>query len=242
MSIYEKITRSRQAGKKLFALLIDPDKFNPLAVKAAAAARADIILLGGSRIRKGSFQRCVSAVKSLTGIPLVIFPGSHRQVSSGADALLLLSLISGRNAEYLIGQHVRAAPAIKRSRTEVIPTGYMLINGARVSATQRVTRTRPIPANHIRQAVSTALAGELLGMKLIYLEAGSGARSTVPARLLREVRKSISVPLIAGGGIDSPRKAMQVLQAGADVVVVGNGAEKNISLIAEISELVHRFR
>lgn len=240
--IYAKILEAKKKRKKLFALLIDPDKFSPEAIRCANRSKADYILVGGSSLQKRNFRQCIAWIKSSTQIPLVIFPGSREQISEKADAIFLLSLISGRNPDFLIGEHVAAAQKLKRSGIEIIPTGYILVNGGTVSTTQKVTRTAPIGSSDTALAVSTALAGELLGMKLIYLEAGSGAKRSVNERAIRAVNRNISVPLITGGGIDSGKKAKKALSAGADMIVVGNAAEKNIAIISEISDIVHNFR
>lgn len=233
--IYSYILKSRRKGRKLFAVLIDPDKFNPDVVREANRNRVDLIFIGGSGLRKEKFHACIRTVRRLSRIPLVIFPGGREQVSEKADALLLLSLISGRNPDYLIGEHIRAARQLRRSRLEILPTGYILVDGGILYSTRRVSKTIPIAIRNTSLAVSTAMAGELLGMKLIYLEAGSGAKSPLKPAMIRAVRRTIRVPLIAGGGIDSARKAQQAWRAGADIVVAGNAIEKDINLLHQIA-------
>jgi putative glycerol-1-phosphate prenyltransferase len=240
-SILEGIVSASRSGRKLFALLIDPDKFSPRAITAAHRAKADLLLVGGSHITNGNFERCIASLRRSSKIPVVIFPGNAFQVSSKADGILFLSLISGRNPDLLIGQHVLAAPVLKKSRLEIIPTGYMLIDGGRTSSAAYISHTLPIPADKTDIAVSTAVAGELLGLRLLYLEAGSGARFPVSAALIREVKKNVRVPVIAGGGIRTPAAARKACAAGADVIVVGNAAEKNASVITAIASAVHRF-
>ncbi len=240
--VYNFILKNRQKGKKLFSVLVDPDKFSPEVIREANKAKVDFIFIGGSKIKNGSFQRCAGAIRRLTRIPLVIFPGSNDQISEKADAILLLSLISGRNPDYLIGEHIKAAQQLKRSRLEIIPTGYILIGGGKKISTQAVTRTSPIKSTDVKLAVSTAIAGELLGMKLIYLEAGSGTSSPLNTSLVKTVRKNISAPIIAGGGIDSAEKAVQLCKAGADLIVVGNAIEKNTTLVSTISKAIKSFR
>lgn len=234
---FKRTTQSR------LAVLVDPDRqdINTLQKLAelAANARVDFFFVGGSLLLENRFEETLAFLKSHTAIPVIIFPGNNYQVSAKADAILLLSLISGRNPEFLIGQHVIAAPAIKQAGIQVWPTGYLLIDGGRISTTSYITQTVPIPNDKPDIAVATALAGEQLGLKLIYLEAGSGASNTVSATLIREVKKSISIPLIVGGGIRSAAQAEEVCNAGADVVVIGNVLEKEPELLMEISLAVH---
>ncbi len=230
------------ASKKL-AVLIDPDRQQEpqllALIKQAAAAKVDFFFVGGSLLMEDVFEKTIAFVKANSDIPVVIFPGNNYQLSAQADALLMLSLLSGRNAEYLIGQQVVAAPAIKAAGLETMATGYLLIDGGRISTTSYITQTVPIPHDKPDIAVATALAGEMLGMQLIYLEAGSGAINHVPEAMIRAVKKSISVPLIVGGGIRSSEAAEAVCRAGADVIVVGNVLEKEPELLMEISLAVH---
>lgn len=237
-TIYRHILSKKKKGKKLFSVLVDPDKFSPEVIREAHRAKVNFIFIGGSKIKNGNFHHCVATIRKLTNIPLVIFPGSREQVSEKADAILLLSLISGRNPDYLIGEHIKAAKQLKRSKLEIIPTGYILIGGGKKISTQTVTRTSPIRSSDKELAASTAIAGELLGMKMIYLEAGSGTTKPLDPALVKEVRKNISAPLIAGGGIDSAEKAVTLCKAGADMIVVGNAIEKNSKLVSEISKLI----
>ncbi len=237
-SIYDILLKAKRQRKKLFAVLIDPDKFNPEVILEANRSKVDLLFIGGSGLSRKRFHRCMNAVKKQTNIPVVIFPGGREQVSDKADAILLLSLISGRNPDYLIGEHIRAAQQLKRSKLEIIPTGYILVNGGKKYTTQKVTRTAPIGTARTVLAANTALAGELLGMKLIYLEAGSGAKKPIRGEMIRMVKNNISIPLIAGGGIDSPQKARALWRAGADVVVVGNAIEKDCTLVKKIAAAV----
>lgn len=238
--IYEKLLQKKS---KQLAVLIDPDKQTAQGlselIKLAETCRADFFFIGGSLLMDDSFERTIAFVKEHSAIPVIIFPGNNYQVSARADALLFLSLISGRNAEYLIGQHVLAAPVIKEAKIETIPTGYLLIDGGRISTTSYITQTVPIPNDKPDIAVATAMAGEMLGMKLIYLEAGSGAENTVSAEIIKAVKKHIAVPLIVGGGIRTGEMAEGICQAGADVIVVGNVLEKEPELLMEISLAVH---
>ncbi len=216
-------------------ILIDPDKYNPDLIKNANHCKVAYIFVGGSVIKNNNFEKTIKSIKSLTKIPLIIFPGDENQVSKYADAILMLSLLSGRNAEYLIGKHVKAATKIKASKLQVIPTGYMLIDGANKSTTQKITNTKPLTDK--KEIIETAIAGELLGKKLIYLEAGSGAKKTLTNSLITSVKKNISIPLIVGGGINSTSKAKQILKANPDYMVVGNALEQNENLLIELSNL-----
>ena len=241
-NVYQNILNAKH---KLLAVLIDPDKQTEASliqlVQHAENCKVDLFFVGGSLLVEDSFERTVASIKQHSNIPVVIFPGSNYQVSGKADALLFLSLISGRNAEYLIGQHVTAAPIIKEHKLETIATGYMLIDGGRISTTSYITQTVPIPADKPDIAVATALAGQMLGMKMIYLEAGSGANAHVSPSMINAVKQHINIPLTVGGGIRSAEHAEAVCQAGADVIVVGNVLEKEPELLMEISLAVHEF-
>jgi phosphoglycerol geranylgeranyltransferase len=241
-NVYLSIISSKKKGKKLFAVLVDPDKFSPDVIRESHKAKVDFIFIGGSRLKRPNFHHCVASIRKHTGIPLVIFPGSGEQISDKADAILLLSLISGRNPDYLIGEHIRAARQLKRSKLEIIPTGYILIGGGKNISTQVVTRTAPINRTDRNLIVSTAIAGELLGMKMIYLETGSGSGSPLNSSTMKKVRKNISVPVIAGGGIDSPEKAIKLCLAGADMIVVGNAIEKDSTLVKQISKAIRSIK
>lgn len=240
---YQNIVKSKAEGKKLFAVLIDPDKFESTdIVKKADAAGVDFIMVGGSILSNGNFENCIQAIKKSTSIPVIIFPGNHLQISDAADAILLLSLISGRNPELLIGKHVIAAPLLKASELEILPTGYILIESGKQTAASYMSNTNPIPQDKAEIAMCTALAGEQLGLKLIYMDAGSGAMNTVGENMISKVSKAISIPLIIGGGINSSEKALLACQSGADIVVVGNALETDSSLIASISKTIHSFK
>lgn len=230
-------------GIKQLAVLIDPDSIPDEAMlvrtcQQSNAAKADLILVGGSLITNGFFERCISIVKQETDIPLILFPGSIMQIDAHADAILLLSLISGRNPDMLIGKHVLAAPTLKKSGIEILPTGYMLIDGGNHTSVSYMSNTTPIPADKSSIAACTAMAGEMLGLKLIYMDAGSGAKNPIPEKLIREVKDSISVPLFVGGGMRTPESVKAACEAGADIVVVGNAIEKDPSLIAKLVEAV----
>jgi putative glycerol-1-phosphate prenyltransferase len=237
---YLSVLEARKKQKKQFALLIDPDKFKSLdIIKHAEDSRVDCIMIGGSIISSGNFELCVATIKEKTKIPIVIFPGNYLQISNKADAILLLSLISGRNADFLIGSHVTAAPQLRASNLEIIPTGYMLIGDSRQTSASYMSNTNPIPSDKDDIAMSTAMAGEMLGLKLIYLDAGSGAKAPVKESMIKKVRENINVPIIVGGGIDNEAKAILACKMGADIIVVGNAAEKNIKVIKKISAAIH---
>ncbi|MCK5821695.1 MAG: geranylgeranylglyceryl/heptaprenylglyceryl phosphate synthase [Bacteroidales bacterium] len=226
--------------EKGFALLIDPDKsdqeYLEKCVSLAVKAQAKFILVGGSLVFN-HLGPVFQQLRQMTDLPLVLFPGSALQVSSEADSILFLSLISGRNPEYLIGNHVIAAPFVKKHKLEVIPTGYMLINGGQTTTVEYISQTMPIPDNKPDLAVATALAGEMLGHKLIYMDAGSGALRPIPKQIISAVSNAISVPLIVGGGIRSAAEALLAYEAGADIIVVGNRVEENPEFLTEVMEV-----
>ncbi len=242
--MYKQIIDKKLKGKKQLALLIDPDKtgLNDLKklTELVNLTPPDFILVGGSLISQNT-DEIIKTLKSLVNIPVILFPGSSFQVSSYADGILFLSLLSGRNPEFLISHHVSAAPLIKSSGMEVISTGYLLIDGGKVSSVEYMSNTKPIPAEKTDLAAATALAGEMMGMKMLYLEAGSGAANVVPPSLIQKVRTQVSVPLIVGGGLNSSETIMAACKAGADIVVVGNAFEKNPELLKEFVDVIRRF-
>lgn len=241
--ILQKIVQQSKQGKKMFALLVDPDKFEgPETITIAAKNKADLILVGGSLITNGNVENCIETIKKNCSIPVLLFPGNHLQISKKADGILFLSLISGRNPDLLIGQHVLAAPQLKKSKLEILPTGYMLIESGKITSAQYMSGTMPIPRQKNDIALCTALAGEMLGLKLIYMDGGSGAEQPVSASMIKKVKNSLSIPLIIGGGINTVSKAVQACEAGADVIVVGNAAEKDPSLLKGIIHAVHQFK
>ncbi len=230
-------------GGKQLAVLIDPDSVTgeqQLAdtCKICQAAGVDLILVGGSLITNGFFDRCISVIKASTTIPVIIFPGNIMQVNPEADAILFLSLISGRNPDLLIGKHVLAAPVLKKSGIEVIPTGYMIVDGGRITSVSYMSNTTPIPADKSAIAATTALAGEMLGLQCIYMDAGSGALNPIPLEMIKAVRENITVPLFVGGGIRTPEQARAACDAGADIVVVGNAIEKSPELIPLLKQAI----
>ncbi len=228
LNVYKKIL---DAKKTLLAALIDPDKFEDKVVTkiidAANNSQIDLIFVGGSLVQT-DITATISVIKARTNVPVLIFPGSVLQVSNKADGILLISLISGRNPEYLIGNHVIAANFIKQSNIEVIPTGYIIVESGNMTSVEYISNTKPIPYNKYDIAISTAIAGELLGLKLIYLEAGSGAKNKINTKMISEVKKNISIPLIVGGGINNKSDFIEAQNAGADIVVIGTAFEKEI--------------
>jgi putative glycerol-1-phosphate prenyltransferase len=242
MSVYEQIVRGK---KKKFAVLIDPDKVSGKALEKMASvcqhAAADFIFVGGSLLTRDLFDQCVQVLKNSCDRPLVLFPGNVLQISHRADAILFLSLLSGRNPELLIGRHVVAAPLLKDSPLEVIPTAYLLVDGGINTTVAYMSNTQPIPADKPEIAAATALAGEMLGMKLTYLDAGSGAINPVSAKMIEQVKKESGLPLIAGGGILTVHQAATAFDAGADLVVMGNKLEKNPEIAFELAEFTHKY-
>lgn len=233
--ILSQIQSNSKSKKKCLALLIDPDKFHDDAIiKKADELSVDYIFVGGSLITIGNLEETIDKIKGITKIPIIIFPGSATHISSKSDAILLLSLLSGRNAEYLIGQHVQAAPILKKANIEILSTGYILIDGGNITTVAYISNTNPIPASKPDVAVATAMAGEMIGNQLIYLDAGSGANNSINAQMIQAVRANIEVPLIIGGGIRNPETATNSWNAGADVIVVGNAIEKDNNLIQEL--------
>jgi phosphoglycerol geranylgeranyltransferase len=245
-AIYHSLTERKQLQKKSFAVLVDPDKVNDQnmedLIAIAADAGVDYFLVGGSLVISNYLDDCVKLIKNRCNIPVILFPGSPSQVSKYADALLYLSLISGRNPELLIGQHVVSAPVVKQSGLEIIPTGYMVIDGGAPTTVSYISNANPLPSDKNEIAMCTAMAGEMLGMKLIYMDAGSGARKPIAESMIEKVSGCIEVPLIIGGGITDPEKAYLNCKAGADVIVVGNAIEKDPSLIKEMAAAVHSVR
>lgn len=241
--IYQSLCHNKSAGKKGFALLIDPDKTDEGKlydlVRLAAEAKVDYVLVGGSLLISDSLETCVQILKAGLEVPVILFPGSPAQITPRADGLLYLSLISGRNPELLIGQHVISAPVVKKSGLEILSTGYMVIDGGAPTTVSYISNALPIPSDKVDIAVCTALAGEMLGLKIIYMDAGSGAKKPVSAEMIQKVSQHISVPLWVGGGITHPEQAYLHGKHGADVVVVGNAIEKDPSLIREMCAAVH---
>ncbi len=241
-AIYTSLLEKKKNQKKSFAVLLDPDKLTPSSCKKMIQLgnenQIDYFFVGGSLLTDDSLNKVITQIKAESTIPVIIFPGSNNQICKTADAILLLSLISGRNAEALIGQHVVAAPLLKQSGLEILSTGYMLIDSGRQTTVSYISNTTPIPADKPAIAACTAMAGEQLGLKLIYLDGGSGAINPVSGELIHMVHQSVDIPIIVGGGINTKEKATTALKAGADLIVVGNGIEKNPSLLSDIAFVV----
>lgn len=197
--------------------------------------------MGGSLLTTDNLRQTIQICKENTNIPVVLFPANSLHIDNQADAILFLSLISGRNPEFLIGQHILAAPKLKRSNLQILPTGYILIDTGKPTTVTYISNTTPIPYEKDSVAACTALAGEFLGLKLIYMDGGSGAEKPISANMIKAVRKTIEVPLIVGGGINSVEKAKSALDAGADIIVVGNALEKSPELLKEIAFLTANF-
>ncbi|MCB0485042.1 MAG: geranylgeranylglyceryl/heptaprenylglyceryl phosphate synthase [Flavobacteriaceae bacterium] len=224
------ITDCKAAQKKLLAVLLDPDKviINDLhKIIRSIENNADFIFVGGSTVADGDTQKLVIELKKISNLPVILFPGDHTQIAEDADAILFLSLLSGNNPEYLIGQQLKSVPKLRMSELEIIPTGYILIDGTTKTSVQTVSNTKPIPNNNIELAVNTAVAGKFLGKKMIYLEAGSGAQNSVPLEMIKEVSENIDIPLIVGGGIRTKEQLENTYKNGADIVVIGTAFEEN---------------
>lgn len=239
---YHQLNISSAASEKKLALLIDPDKYTDdqlahIMQLVNDTACVDMVFVGGSLLTNNRISECISVIRTYCNLPVILFPGSPAQVNDDADGLLLLSLISGRNADLLIGRHVEAAPFLKQSSLEIMPTGYILVDGGKPTTVSYISNTLPIPANKPDIAACTAMAGELLGLKIIYLDCGSGALHPVPMEMITTVRKSVNLPIIVGGGICTPMQLAQCWEAGADIAVIGNVLEKEPELLYRFSEV-----
>jgi putative glycerol-1-phosphate prenyltransferase len=246
MTFLEQLESAVTTGRKLFALLIDPDRNDEATLRRNAAyarqSGADVLLVGSSILLEKGVDECLRVLKACSDLPVFLFPGNSLQLSNKADGILLLSLISGRNADLLIGQHVIAAPFLKNSGIEVLPTGYLLIDSGAPTSASYMSQTLPVPGDKADIAAATAMAGELLGLRAIYLDAGSGAKYSVRAEMIRKVRASIRVPLIVGGGIRTPEKVAEIYEAGADMVVVGNLLEEDPESLFALTDAAKSFR
>lgn len=244
--IHSLLLNARASGKKLLAVLIDPDKAKRDNLKQLAEfannGQVDVFLWGGSLVNTPQAEYYLKLLKSqLEDTPVILFPGSTYQLDAQADGLLLLSLLSGRNPDLLIGRHVQVAGRIKRMKIDAVATGYLLIDGGKPTSVSYMSNTTPIPADKPSIAAATALAGEQLGMKLIYMDAGSGAQNPVSTKMIGCVRQEVNLPIIIGGGIRTPQRAAGALEAGADMIVVGNGLEKDPSWLPQLAAAVRAF-
>lgn len=239
-NIYKSILNSVAKQEQLLAVLIDPDKFlieNTCGfIEKVNASIATHIFVGGSIVSENETDILVKEVKKYTCLPVVLFPGDVTQITDEADAILFLSLISGRNPEYLIGKHVEAVSKLKKTNLEVIPTGYILIESGNKTAVEKVTETKPLSRNNIQNIVDTAKAGELLGMQLIYLEAGSGAIQSVSKNIIKQMKAELNIPLIVGGGIKTKVQLENAYNSGADLVVIGTAFEEDESFFNDLQK------
>ncbi len=244
MTLLADLGEKRRLGKKSIAVLIDPDKVDDgpklqYLINLASENCVDYFLVGGSLLTTNNLSDVIRLIKKNVNIPVIIFPGNSMQIDPAADGILFLSLISGRNPELLIGQHVAAAPILRNTNLEIIPTGYLLINSGKVTSVAYISNTTPIPEEKYSLAACTAMAGEMLGLKAMYLDAGSGAEREISPKMIAAVRRAVRVPLVVGGGINTARKAMAALEAGADTIVIGNALEKDPDLLINIAERVY---
>lgn len=240
--ILKSLVEKKEKNLKSLSVLIDPDKIKNQKslgnlLDICEKYTVDFIFIGGSLLVNDTLNETVSYVKKNSEIPVILFPGSNLHIDKKADAILFLSLISGRNPDLLIGQHVSAAPILKKSNLEVLSTGYILVGNDANTTVAHISQTFPIPTQKSEIAVCTAIAGELLGMKLIYLDAGSGAKEEVPQAMILQVQKSINIPLIVGGGINTKAKAAMAFQSGADMLVLGTAVEKQAGFISEVAKI-----
>ena len=243
--IIDILNKRHKIGKKSIAVLIDPDKAPDnqklkQMIDLCTENCVDFFFVGGSLITTTNLMEVIAVIKdNVSSVPVILFPGNVIQIDPTADGILFLSLISGRNPDLLIGQHVQAAPLLKNYGMEILPTGYMLISSGRLSSAAYISNTTPIPEDKFSIAASTAMAGEMLGLKLMYLDGGSGAEKEISSKMISAVRKVINVPLLVGGGINNGEKTQIALEAGADVIVVGNVLEKDPKKLIEIADRVY---
>ena len=231
-TIYQDILEAKRNGQKLLAILLDPDKIIlerlEVLIEKINQSPATHLFIGGSHVQNNILDELIIALKQKISLPIVLFPGNPSQISAQADAILFLSLISGRNPDYLIGHQVDAVPILKKTHLEIISTGYVLIESGSETAVARVSNTKPLDRNNCEYVMYTAQAGEMLGHKLIYLEAGSGAKQAVPLEIIKKASNNIEIPLIVGGGIIDLQGIQKAYEAGADLVVIGTAFENDV--------------
>lgn len=241
--IYNKIISDKQNQLKGLAVLLDPDKVDyetlPDLIHDSILNKVSYFFVGGSLITNFQLVELVSFIKNYCDIPVILFPGNSLHIEPTADGILLLSLISGRNPEFLIGQHVISAPILKNSGLEILSTGYILVDSGQQTTVSYISNTTPIPHNKPEIAACTAMAGEMLGMKLIYLDGGSGAKNPVSTKMIAKVKSAVDLPIIVGGGINTVEKAKLAFEAGADLIVVGNKIEENPNFIIDLGRLIN---
>ncbi|MBC6608315.1 geranylgeranylglyceryl/heptaprenylglyceryl phosphate synthase [Hymenobacter sp. BT188] len=244
-SLYETLSNRRQRGQKSLAVLLDPDQLDEAGCRHLLALSEtypiDYFFVGGSLVMNTHQASLIFFIKRNSSVPVLLFPSHSLHLDTQADGILLLSLISGRNPDFLIGQHVVAAPLLRASNLEILPTGYMLVDTGRQTTASYMSGTTPLPYDKPSIAACTAMAGEQLGLRLMYLDGGSGAMYPVAPAMIRAVREAVEVPVIVGGGINTREKAQGALEAGADVIVVGNQIEKAPQFLAEMSGVIQSF-
>jgi phosphoglycerol geranylgeranyltransferase len=233
VTIYQEIQKAKSEHRKLLAILLDPDKIvlDTIAdlVYKINQSPATHVFIGGSLVESSILDDLIVRIKKDCALPIVLFPGHPSQISNYADGILFLSLLSGRNPDYLIEHQVKAAPILKRTNLEILSTGYILIESGSETAVERVSKTKPLDRDNLDLALATAQAGEMLGNKLIYLEAGSGAQKAVPQEMVELIAQNIEIPLIVGGGIVDLKGIQNAYQSGADLVVIGTAFENDIN-------------
>lgn len=236
-NIYNQLLQDKLGNKKMLAILLDPDKVVlenlDFLISKINHSPATHIFVGGSLVTTTILDELIIRIRQNCVLPIVLFPGNPSQISDKADAILFLSLISGRNPDYLIGYQVKAASVLKQTQLEIISTGYILIESGNETAVERVSKTKPLDRNNIDYVIQTAQAGQMLGNKLIYLEAGSGAKQVVPLEMIKKVAQNIEIPLVVGGGIVNLQGIQNAYDAGADLVVIGTAFENDLNFFNE---------
>lgn len=228
-----KYLLTKKTNRPKIIVLIDPDKYNPEVVQLADKTFVDLFFVGGSTLKKNNIHQTIQKIKKISGKPVIIFPGDEKQISPLADGILFLSLVSGRNPEYLIDKQVKAAPILLKYNIPFLPTAYILINGNTISTTEKITRTSSLPQNK-KLIFNTCLASAMLGMQAIYLEAGSGAKKIIRPDIINHIKQHLDIPVIAGGGISNVHHIEAYLKTGVDCMVIGNALEKNPLFLNDI--------